>query len=169
MHSRPAILIGPRRAGSWLLPAVLAMGLAMALALACTRGDREEPEGWVEIQGRRIAVEIADDPAEQALGLGQRDSLAWGHGMLFLYERPGFYTFWMKGMRFPIDIVWLRDSRIVDLDPNVPFEPGGNGPTLRPSSLVDAVLEVPAGYALAHGWSLGDRVGFERVRRARPD
>jgi hypothetical protein len=120
------------------------------------------PEGWVEIRGRRIAVEIAQEPAVQAKGLGARDGLAWDHGMYFVYDQPAFYAFWMKGMRFSIDIVWLREGRIVDLDVNVPFEPGGNGPTLRPSSLVDAVLEVPAGYAVANGWSIGDRVAFER-------
>jgi uncharacterized membrane protein (UPF0127 family) len=69
----------------------------------------------------------------------------------------------MKGMRFEIDIIWLRDDRIVDVDANVPFEKGGNGPTLRPSELVDAVLEVPAGYAAASGWQIGDRMILERV------
>lgn len=121
-------------------------------------------DGWVEIQGKRTTVEIAYTPEEQAMGLGERDALAWGHGMYFEYDRPGFYSFWMKGMRFSIDIVWLRGGRIIDLDPNVPFERGTNGPTLRPAELADAVLEVPAGYAVAQGWRIGDRVKFERTR-----
>jgi uncharacterized membrane protein (UPF0127 family) len=139
--------------------------LAALTALACSLVEREgpQPEGWVEIRGHRVAVEIAEERAEQAKGLGERDSLPWGHGMYFVYDQPGFYSFWMKGMRFAIDIVWLRDGRIVDLHTNVPFEPGGNGPTVRPSSLVNAVLEVPAGYAVAQGWRIGDRVVFERV------
>jgi uncharacterized protein len=83
--------------------------------------------------------------------------------MLFPYDRPAFYAFWMKGMRFSIDIVWIRGDRIVDIDSNVPFEPGGNGPTLRADSLVDSVLEVPAGYAFAMGWRIGDRVIVEPV------
>jgi uncharacterized membrane protein (UPF0127 family) len=70
----------------------------------------------------------------------------------------------MKGMRFSIDIIWLRDGRIVGLEANVPFEKDGNGPTLRPSELVDAVLEVPAGYAAASGWRIGDPVRLERVK-----
>ena len=152
------------------IPLLLAAWTALALTSGCLAGDTSdaEPQGWVEIRGHRIAVEIAEDPAVQAKGLGERDSLPWDHGMYFVYEQPAFYAFWMKGMRFPIDIVWLREGRIVDLDVNVPFEPGGNGPTLRPSSLVDAVLEVPAGYAIARGWQLGDRVSFER-NPDRPD
>jgi uncharacterized membrane protein (UPF0127 family) len=144
--------------------ALAAALLPLASASGCSGSQRksDEPEGWVEIRGQRIEVEVAEDPATQAKGLGDRDSLAWDRGMLFVYEEPAFYAFWMKGMRFSIDIVWLRKGRIVDLDVNVPFEPGGNGPTLRPSSLTDAVLEVPAGYAMAHGWRIGDRVDFER-------
>ncbi len=140
-----------------LLPALL------ALASGClpNGGATASPEAWVEIRGHRIAVEIADTPAKQALGLGQRDDLAWDHGMFFSYARPDFYAFWMKGMRFSIDIVWILDNRIIAIDRSVPFEPGGNGPTLRPDSLVDAVLEVPAGNATAHGWRIGDRVVTE--------
>ena len=78
--------------------------------------------------------------------------------MLFNYAEPAFYAFWMKGMRFSIDIIWILDDRIIAIDASVPFEPGGNGPTLRPDSLVDAVLEVPAGNAAARGWRVGDPV-----------
>jgi uncharacterized membrane protein (UPF0127 family) len=133
------------------------------LVVGCRPPDAgAPPDAWVEIGTARVAVEMAVTSAEQSRGLGYRDGLAWGSGMYFPYERPGFYTFWMKGMRFPIDIVWIRDGRIVDLHQDVPFEPGGNGPTLRPRQIVDAVLEVPAGYAAASGWRIGDRVKLER-------
>ena len=140
-----------------LLPALL------ALAGGClpNGGAIESPEAWVEIRGHRVAVEIADTPEKQALGLGQRDDLAWDHGMFFTYSKPAFYAFWMKGMRFSIDIVWILDNRIIAIDESVPFEPGGTGPALRPDSLVDAVLEVPAGNATARGWRVGDRVVME--------
>lgn len=144
----------------------LFLGLALAFATACREsGPATSPsEGHVEIRGKQIAVEIAEGQTEQAKGLGERDALAWGTGMYFPYARAGFYTFWMKGMRFAIDIVFLREGRIVDLFAQVPFEAGGNGPTIRPRVLADAVLEVPAGYAAASGWQIGDRVRFERAR-----
>lgn len=143
----------------------LALLALFGVAFACQADSTPRPEidGWIELRGRRVSVEIAETPDAQAKGLGERDELAWGHGMYFAYERPGFYAFWMKGMRFSIDIVWLRQGRIVDIDPNVPFEEGTNGPTLRPPELVDAVLEVPAGYAAAEGWQIGDRMRLERI------
>jgi uncharacterized membrane protein (UPF0127 family) len=122
-----------------------------------------QPDAWVEIGSKRVAVELADTADKQQKGLGYRDDLPWDHGMYFPYARPAFYSFWMKGMRFPIDIVWIRKGRIVDIHPEVPFEPNGNGPTVRPRELTDAVLEVPAGYAAASGWGIGDRVRLERV------
>ena len=149
-----------RRARPFRLPA----SLLLLLALGCQIASSEpEPEAWVEIGSKRVAVELAETPAEQNKGLGYRDQLAWGQGMYFPYERPAFYSFWMKGMRFSIDIVWIRQGRIVDLHSDIPFEPGGNGPTLRPREAVDAVLEVPAGFAAASGWRIGNRVRFERT------
>ncbi len=146
--------------------ALLAMGWLLSTLAGCGvfSTDAASPEAWIEIRGRRVSLEVADTPREQEKGLGERDSLAWNHGMYFEYDQSAFYAFWMKGMRFSIDIVWLRDNRIVDLDANVPFEEGGNGPTLRPSVLTDAVLEVPAGYAAAHAWQIGDRVVYQRLK-----
>jgi len=138
----------------------------LACGLGCGPSGRAtpapEPGAWVEIRGQRVASEVAETPAEQSLGLGRRDALAWDQGMLFFYEQPGFYRFWMKEMRFDIDIVWIRDGRIVDIAHRVPHVPGENGPTVTPAELVDTVLEVPAGYAQSHGWRIGQRVSIER-------
>jgi uncharacterized membrane protein (UPF0127 family) len=139
----------------------VACAVSLAGALGCSRAatsDAPEPDAWVTIGRARIATEIARSFEEKARGLGGRDSLAWDHGMLFPYTKPDFLSFWMKDMRFSIDIVWIRDGRIIDIAHRVPFDPGGPGPTVRPRELADSVLEVPAGYAQAQGWRRGDRV-----------
>jgi uncharacterized membrane protein (UPF0127 family) len=142
----------------------LALFFVTGLLSGCNALSSEPPpDAWVTIGSERVAVELAITASEQSKGLGYRDRLEWDHGMYFVYERPAFYSFWMKGMRFAIDIVWIRQGRIIDLDSNVPFELGGNGPTVRPRELVDAVLEVPAGYAAASGWHIGDRVLLDRT------
>jgi uncharacterized protein len=148
--------------------AVFTASLLLLLGAAGCRqhaADGPVPEGRLEIRGKSLPVELAESRAEQEKGLGERDALAWGTGMYFPYARPGFFTFWMKGMRFPIDIVYVREGRIVEIFPQVPFEKGGNGPTIRPSSLADGVIEVPAGYAAVSGWQVGDRVRLERLNR----
>lgn len=112
------------------------------------------------IRGQAVTLEVARTPEEQTLGLGDRDALPWGRGMLFLYEQPALLTFWMKGMRFDIDIVWIRDGRIVGISPFVPHprDDPDRPATVRSPELADTVLEVPAGYAQANGWRRGDRV-----------
>jgi uncharacterized membrane protein (UPF0127 family) len=133
------------------------------LALAACRPAAEPSSPAVTIHGRRVEVELALTPETQARGLGYRDALAWDHGMLFVYDEPFFPRFWMRGMRFDIDIVWIRDGRIVDISHRVPHVPGENGPTVQPRQLASWVLEVPAGYAEAHRWRVGQRVEAEGV------
>jgi uncharacterized membrane protein (UPF0127 family) len=144
--------------------------LAGWLAVGCGRGEElEASAAWVSVRGHRVAVEIADTPEKQRLGLGGRSSLDWDRGMLFVYQHPGFYTFWMKGMRFDIDIVWIFRDRIVEVAHWVPHpgdelaERDDQLPAYRPRQLADAVLEVPAGYAEARGWRIGDRVQMEGI------
>ncbi len=146
----------PRRPRSGAVAAAL-FGAALALALRCGT-DPATPT--VAIRDRVVTVEVAKTRAEQSLGLGNRPSLDWGHGMLFLYDQPGFFAFWMKRMHFDIDIVWIRDGRIVGISPFVryPREDPEHPQTVRSPELVDMVLEVPAGYADAGGWRRGDRV-----------
>ena len=118
-------------------------------------------EAWVTIANNRIPVELAITREEQKLGLGERDHLEWGHGMLFIHEKPDFRRYWMKGMRFDIDIIWIRDGRISEIAHAVPHVPGENGPQVGSSELVDQVLEVPAGYSMTQGWRKGQRVQVE--------
>ena len=157
----------PRPSNRRAIRLCLTIGATLAFASACNSApDEAPPEAWARIGAQQVAVELAETPSEQAKGLGYRDGLEWDHGMFFIYERPALYRFWMRGMRFSIDIVWIRDGRIVDLHRSVPFELGGNGPTVAPQEVVDAVLEVPAGYAAASGWGIGDRVVLERTVRS---
>ncbi|NNL68259.1 MAG: DUF192 domain-containing protein, partial [Myxococcales bacterium] len=93
--------------------------LALAHASGCGR-DAALSAGEVTIRGTTVAVEIAATPAERAQGLSGREALEPGHGMLFLHEEPGAHGYWMKDMRFAIDILWLRSGRIVDVAHRVP-------------------------------------------------
>ena len=151
----------------------LALGRAAALvvcawvavgAVGCPQPENAEGAA-VTIRNQLVTVDLRKTPAEQALGLGDRDLLAWDHGMLFLYDKSDFLVFWMKGMRFDIDIVWIREQRIVGMAEFVPYprEDPSKPATVRSPELVDMVLEVPAGYARAHAWRRGDRVELAGV------
>ena len=66
----------------------------------------------ITVGGVPVTVEIADQPAELSCGLGYRAALAPGTGMLFRYPEPAPRSFWMKGMQFCLDIIWIEDGAI---------------------------------------------------------
>lgn len=136
--------------------------IAFCLLVAASCSNPDGATNAVTIRHQRVEVEVVETPAAKQLGLGKRASLAWHRGMLFVYDEPGFTGIWMKDMHFDIDIVWLRDGRLVDMVWRAPHEPGDPLPVYHPRELADMVLEVPAGYAQAHGWQRGDRAEIER-------
>lgn len=103
--------------------------------------------------GKEYALEIADSDDERSLGLGERDSLCGSCAMLFTFDRPGRYAFWMKGMRFPIDIVWLSGDEVVHVERNIPAD---SRAIYAPAASADRVLELNAGEA--EELSLHDRI-----------
>jgi len=145
---------------------VLTVAAACAALLGCGAGtERSAPRAVVEVGGASVTAEVADDDASRARGLSGRDRLDPDAGMLFVL--PGDSpSFWMKGMRFPIDIVWIRGARVVDVTADVPPPAGTNEAlaTYSPERPANRALEVNAGWADRHGVERGDRV---RVRRAR--
>lgn len=109
----------------------------------------------------QITVEVADSWSEQQHGLMGRESLAAETGMLFIFDQPGKYPFWMKNTKMDLDYIWLLDGTVVELTAHVP---AGDGlPTsqiakVSPKTEVDWVLEVPAGFIAQHQLQVGDRL-----------
>src|SRR5581483_7593288 len=65
------------------------------------------PQQTIQVGSSTFNVEMATTPAEQACGLSGREGLADGTGMFFVFGSGGMQSFWMKDMKFPIDIVWI--------------------------------------------------------------
>jgi len=83
---------------------------------------------------------------EREVGLGETKKLDKFKGMLFLFDKPAKYRFWMKGMVFPIDILWIRNDTIVHIEKNVPLRNKDESlPTYAPNVPADKVFEVNAG------------------------
>jgi hypothetical protein len=114
------------------------------------------------INGHTIRLMLAVTETEKERGLGYRNSLAPDTGMLFIYQNKDRYGFWMKGMRFPLDFIWITGNKVVDVSQNIP-QPDND--TVRPVNVapnvpVDKVLEVNAGVIQSLGVQVGDLVQF---------
>ncbi len=115
----------------------------------------------IELKGKRINVDEAKTVAERTLGLSGRTEIAIDQGMLFYFDSPGKPSFWMKDMKFPIDIVWILNDEVVDITAEVPIEENvatGNLKSYLPKSEVNRVLELKSGWSSKHDLKVGDKV-----------
>jgi hypothetical protein len=113
-----------------------------------------------------VHVEIADTPARRQLGLMVRERMSPTEGMIFVFETPGFYPFWMKNTLIPLDMIWLdADARIVSIAHSVPPCEADPCPSYPPDQGTSAtyVVEVVSGFAKQHGVSRGDVLEFRGV------
>lgn len=140
----------------WLILAVLAAMLVAALVLRIN--ERRFGAATVTVGDIAIRAEVAETPAARERGLSGRSGLGEGEGMLFRFTTPDIYVFWMKDMRFPIDIIWISGDRVADITENALPPAAGALPQYYPKFPVDAVLEVRAGFARAYGITPGSSV-----------
>jgi len=116
----------------------------------------------VVIENTIIEVDIARTYEEKDKGLGGREKLGNNEGMLFIFDYKNIPTFWMKGMLIPLDIIWISDNKIVDLDKNVkiskPGTPDFNLTKFSPKEPVNYVLEVNAGFSDENNIEIGNNV-----------
>ena len=152
-----------------VLTSVLVLGLFIAIIaggfLIFGSGlISKEKHGKVFVRGQEFSVEIADTPMKRSRGLSGREKLEINEGMLFLFSNAGYQSFWMKGMVIPIDIIWIKGSKIVGFEKNVRPEPGVRTTNLKryvSPEAVEKVLEVSAGTAERLGIEIGDEVQLD--------
>ncbi|MDA2922283.1 DUF192 domain-containing protein [Patescibacteria group bacterium AH-259-L07] len=113
----------------------------------------------VKINNVLINVELAQTLKEKTRGLSGRDTLYENQGMLFIYDTQDLYSFWMKDMKFPLDIIWIdKKYQIIDLHTNV--LPESYPQTFQPKNPVQYVLEVNTGFCEKHNITVGDTVSM---------
>lgn len=110
----------------------------------------------VVLIGKKIFIaERAITKEEQAFGLGGRKKLCASCAMLFEFKKKDKYVFWMKNMKFNLDIIWIADGKIVYMEKNVSRN---SDKKLIPSVEADKVFEINSGLSDEYGFRAGDRV-----------
>ena len=117
----------------------------------------------VTVNGLVLVADISVTNEQRTKGLSVKDGLAENEAMLFVFDNEAEHTFWMKDMKFPIDIIWIdSDKTIVHIEHNL--QPCGYGvlcPTYKPGQDSFYVLETVGGFAEKHDVLQGTRVQFE--------
>ena len=111
----------------------------------------------IKIGETTFKVEIANTYDARARGLSGRKSLATDTGLLFLFDTPARYGFWMKDMSFPIDIIWIGDNgKVVFIEKDV--KPSTYPKVFYSSGPANFVLELNAGAADNHSIKIGAKI-----------
>lgn len=71
----------------------------------------QPPTARLQVNGHTLSLEIAESDAARERGLGGRKNLAENKGMVFIFDKASRQCFWMKGMEFPLDMVFMNAQR----------------------------------------------------------
>lgn len=118
-------------------------------------------EARIKLGGNRLHVLVAETQYQQKKGLGGRSSLKDYDGMLFQFFPAYRVPMVMRNMKFPIDIVWLYDGKVVDIEKNVQPEPNKEGGSLteyQPDKKANIVIELKSGLVDKYNIKPGDKL-----------
>ena len=118
-----------------------------------------------EINGKKINLLVANDDKSRQVGLSGKKSLPENEGMLFVFEKKGKYSFWMKETLIPLDMIFIDENTIVDIVKNAQPAKGNNPlPIYTPKAEANYVLEVNGGLSDKNAFKPGDKVTLSGIK-----
>lgn len=106
----------------------------------------------------KIDIEIADDDYQRQLGLMNRKEMTENQGMLFIFPRQDFLSFWMRNTLISLDMIFVDESKtIVTIHKNTRILSDISYPSSKPARYV---VEVVAGFTDKHNIQVGDKIDW---------
>ena len=117
------------------------------------------PKIPIYLKDREIWVEVVRTPEERAQGLMGRKHLGEDEGMLFIFEKEGYHSFWMKNTLIPLSIAFIdRAGTLLKITDMEPLTLDSHPP---PKPILYA-LEMKRGWFLTNGVQVGDILKFSK-------
>jgi hypothetical protein len=132
-----------------------ALAIFLLLISGCTQVNTAPAPKATMPDNASISLELATTREQILQGLSGRDALCESCGMLFVFPEPAPRGFWMSGMRFPLDMIFMSANyTVLNVAENV--QPcAGECLILRSHGSSEYVLEINAGFARRHNVSEG--------------
>jgi len=119
---------------------------------------------WCLDQHRCIDLEVASTPMQKRIGLMQRTTLPPLRGMWFPFDQRQPLRFWMLNTLAPLDMVFIRDGRVMAIEADVPVCPALPCRGYGPSEPSDGVVELGAGEVRRLGIQVGDQINIVTIQ-----
>jgi len=128
--------------------------------------DSKYLKAKVTVKGFELDADIPITSELVAKGLAVKNQLKENEAMLFVFEESAKHSFWMKDMKFPIDIIWLNSNgKVVYIEQNLqPCVLALICTSYSPNTDSQYVLETVAGFTQRHNVSVGTEIDFELAR-----
>ncbi len=117
----------------------------------------------VTVNGQTLIADISSTDEQRTKGLAVKDRLNENQAMLFVFEEEAEHTFWMKDMKFPIDIIWMDANKtVVHVEHNLqPCNTVFLCTTYKANGDSLYVLETVSGFAQKYGITKGTHIDFD--------
>lgn len=116
---------------------------------------QHQKQATVFIGNRELTVKVAASPTERYRGLSGQKNLTDKQGMLFIHSQPAYHRYVMRGMLIPLDFIFIRGKKIVDLKTEIPADYSGD---IQGKIPYDLILELPAGWVKRNRVKIGETV-----------
>ncbi len=136
---------------------------AVASAPPRTPGQVLSVTATAKLADRVFELEVAKTRQQQAMGLMYRTFLPSNRGMLFPFTPPQSVQFWMKHCFLSLDMIFLREGKVIAIAPNTPPCKTDPCPVYGPNEPIDQVIEIRGGQAAKIGLKVGDKAEVQGV------
>ena len=142
---------------------VLVVTLAILVFVGAWFFNSRQPHAV--INGQTFVLEIASEDKLRSQGLSGRSSMAHDRGMIFIFDEKLMYPFWMKGMEFDLDFIWLDDDTVIGVTTNVKAPVNNNNEviTIAAPEPVNRIIEFNAGIIDELDVQIGDTIELNNL------
>jgi uncharacterized membrane protein (UPF0127 family) len=138
--------------------AVVIFALLLLLTLLFSRKSTK-----VIVEGQTFIVKVAKTDKEKQIGLSETKKLDKNKGMLFVFDTADYYAFWMKNMKFPIDIIYVNGNKVTTVIHQAQPTSLLDMPIYQPNEKSDKVLEINSGLSKTYNIKAGSVVKIQNL------
>ena len=127
-------------------------------AICSEKSKKQTNSIWIFVGEKKIRVEVFDDDKERKRGLMFRKSLKKNEGALFIFEKEGYYSFWMRNTSIPLSIAFInKDKEIIGIQNMRPFDDRNLHTPKRP---ILYALEMNRNWFKRNKIKIGDKISI---------